>query len=619
MKTLRFDSPVEIQAAGDGSTKLPTFSILGYTGAPMNVAGFYTPVVIDLAGHRAAGSEIPALRDHDPNRIVGQADSIKIGADVRLAGTITGENADATEVVTQSRNGFKWRASVGADIVRREFLEAGKRAKVNGREVVGPILIARESILQEISFVAIGADGKTSANVTAKKGEDMSLSIEHSTDGASIATAERERVKAIMAACGPDQAEIQAKAIDGGWTIEATKAALYDRTSNADALGTLRGERPGGSFGVVRGRSSVEAVAPGGPDRIVAAAMLLGGHGETLARMPGGERLANSVPRPNGWADLCAMALRAEGLPVPHDRGEMIRAAFSTTSLPTVVGSTVQKIALDLFREATAGVLAVSRVIPATDFKGGKAIRLASAGKLEPIGRDGMIKYGSLGEDAYDYTIGTLARMYGVTRQDIINDDASILSDIPIVLGNESARTLNDIFSTALIAGSASFFSTGNKNYFSGSTTNLSVDSLSTAVKMLRTQVDGDGRIIGMTPAVLTVPAALEATGRQILSGMALSRDASKDNVSTANPWGDSNITLAVEPRLDADSTTAWYLFSNPMHGAVLLALLDGMLGAKVETSPAPFDQLGQQWRAYLDCGVKLAETRAVVKSKGAA
>jgi lambda family phage portal protein len=162
---------VEIVAAKgeDGAPKRPRFDIVGYTGAVMSLQGFFSPVVIDLAGLKAQGQEIPALFGHDAERIVGQTDSIQIGKDVRLTGTITGDNEDADEVVSQAKNGFKWRASVGASIDRREFLDAGKTTTVNGREVAGPIVIARESTLLEISFVSIPADSQTTADVAASR------------------------------------------------------------------------------------------------------------------------------------------------------------------------------------------------------------------------------------------------------------------------------------------------------------------------------------------------------------------------------------------------------------------------------------------------------------------
>ena len=174
---------VEIQAADpgeDGKPKRPTFNILGYTGAVMNVAGFYSPVIVDLSGLRAASQIIPALRDHESGRIVGQTSEVKIDAEgVRLAGVITGENADATEVVSQAKNGFRWQASIGASVDRREFLDAGKTAVVNGREVSGPLVIARNSTLKEISFVAIGADGQTTATLAASSSSQGLHSKEH--------------------------------------------------------------------------------------------------------------------------------------------------------------------------------------------------------------------------------------------------------------------------------------------------------------------------------------------------------------------------------------------------------------------------------------------------------
>lgn len=158
--------PVEIEAAS-AADKRPTFAMVGYTGAPMRIEGFYNPVIVDLAGLKYPSQQIPAYRGHDPDKLVGQTDTITVGKTLVLTGTITGDNEDAQEIVTQAKNGFKWQASIGADIVRREFLDAGKTATVNGREVTGPLLISRETMLGDMSFVPRGADTATSATVAA--------------------------------------------------------------------------------------------------------------------------------------------------------------------------------------------------------------------------------------------------------------------------------------------------------------------------------------------------------------------------------------------------------------------------------------------------------------------
>ena len=160
---------LDLEAKGaDGAVRRPTFAIKAYTGAVMPVAGFYSPVIVELSGLKSAREKLPILLDHDSSRIIGQTDGITIDASgVALTGSITGEDDSSTSVITHARNGFEWQASIGASIVRQEFLKTGEKAVVNGREVAGPLLIARESRLFETSFVAIGADPQTTASVAA--------------------------------------------------------------------------------------------------------------------------------------------------------------------------------------------------------------------------------------------------------------------------------------------------------------------------------------------------------------------------------------------------------------------------------------------------------------------
>lgn len=167
-----FTAPVELQnltAAEGQEKKLPTFDITAYTGVLMQVGQFYQPVVVELSGLKAARPETAVLLDHDPTQIVGQGKATIDAAGCRIAGQMTGGDDDVVckKVKSHAINGFKWQASIGATVTRREFLEAGKRQIVNGREVVGPCIIAREAILNEVSFVALGADGQTSAAVAA--------------------------------------------------------------------------------------------------------------------------------------------------------------------------------------------------------------------------------------------------------------------------------------------------------------------------------------------------------------------------------------------------------------------------------------------------------------------
>lgn len=141
-----------------------------YTGAPMILGGWYSPVVVDLSGLKVPRQTLPILREHDASRIVAHTDGVEVTASgVKVAGIMSGVGEAADEVRDLAANGFPWQASIGASVQRREFVEPGHVVNVNGRPVTGPIIVAREATLREISFVPIGADTATSAAVAAQQ------------------------------------------------------------------------------------------------------------------------------------------------------------------------------------------------------------------------------------------------------------------------------------------------------------------------------------------------------------------------------------------------------------------------------------------------------------------
>lgn len=621
MDVLTLTAPVELQAAAPDGSKPARISILAYSGGQMNVVGYGT-VAIELAG-LAMPDVVPLLGDHD-STLNGAAGS---GRPRIEGGRLFVEGTLATTVIAEhikqlSRDGVPLQASVGVQPADTAFLRSGESATVNGRTVKAGsrgITVVKAGHLREVSITPLGADPGTVVSIAARKDKSMSTDIENvETPVVDPVEAERERIRCIRAVCGqgdlrqdPAYVEelrsIEARAVDEGWDVEtARKAAVNALRASRPSLQGFGGRNGGRPLGTNR-------------DILAASCMLLGGHGAAIVKaFRDGERLANSVERPSGWPELCATALRMEGLDVPRDRQEMVRAAFSTTSLPHAVGSSVAKVALDVFVEMSANWLGIARIVNATDFKAGKAVRLAAASAFEPIPPGGEIKHGSLSEDAYDYQLGTYGKMFGIDRQTLINDDASILSDLPTVLGAEAARSISDLFFATLTAGASAFFTSGRGNLLEAGS-NLDVGSLGDMVKTLRTQTDADGRIIGFVPTVLLVPAALEQTARALLNSAMLQRDQSADSQPMGNPLSGLNLQLAVEPRLDASSEATYYLFSQPRHGAILVATLGGRLGPVVESMDQPANMLGIQWRAYMDYGVNLAEYRAAVKATGAA
>ena len=273
---MTFSSEVEIQAeaAVDGkATKQPTFKINAYNGGVMRLAGWFNPVIIDLAGMKAMSQTIPIFLDHESDRIIGQTSNVKIDAKgVNLEGAITGaaDDPDVKKVVGHSKGGFKWQASIGANPTRKEFLEPGKTATVNGQNVTGPLMIARESLLVETSFVAIGADITTSADIAAShtsakdtdmnfeawlkaKGVDISkqddatkavLKAAFDAEVARVAAAPAPATAAAPAAPAPVQAAAPTAPTDLDAILATARAENIRRTTIADMTAKVAREHP---------------------------------------------------------------------------------------------------------------------------------------------------------------------------------------------------------------------------------------------------------------------------------------------------------------------------------------------------------------------------------------
>lgn len=171
--------PLEFLAAeppAEGEApKLRNFRMQAYNGGPMKLSGFHWPVVVDLAGLNIGAKSRPILRDHDSTKIVGHSTGIQImeGQRIVVEGTASGAGEHAREVEATADNGFPWQASIGASADKIIFLDRGEKQTVNGKQITGPLYIARKANLKEVSFVALGADDSTSSQMTASaNGED---------------------------------------------------------------------------------------------------------------------------------------------------------------------------------------------------------------------------------------------------------------------------------------------------------------------------------------------------------------------------------------------------------------------------------------------------------------
>lgn len=602
--------PVHLQA-GDKST--PKFSMTAYTGGLMMVAGFDLPVVVDLDGLNIDRQSVPIRLEHQVGQGVGHTTDIQIvDGQLFAAGLVSRKTDWAKDVADSGKEGFPWQASIGAQVLDYQFVPESESVTANGQTFEGPCYHVTQSVLKEISFVESGADNQTSATITANQ---KGTSMPHT------ATQERKRIETIRATVdrfqsllpAEDLRQIEGNAIEAEWDTNETVETLLNRME----LHNLRNSRP--QAPVISGRQRISASAT---DVLSAAALMLYGH-HSVAEESFNEQTLQAAAdlRVNCALNLCSAALTLNMADVPNNQNDMIRASFSSGSLPLALSNSATKMLEKAYKAAPQTWRAVGAIRPTKNFHPHSAIRgVLKDGIYKPIGDGGEIKHANLAEEGMTYQSDTRGLMFSVTRKTIINDDLNLIFDLQYTLGINAARTVNKIFWETL-RNLQTFFSVAKKNYAEGATTALGIDSLSMAIKLLREQVDGDNNPVGTAPKVLVVPPYLEPTARAILASIEVNQTG--DNAPTANPWKNLNLELVVEPYLGAavgGSDNGWYLFGQKsITPAMLVSFLNGKDSPTVETTDVDFNKLGQQFRAYLDFGVDTGDCRGAIKMKGAA
>ena len=635
---------IEVEAAAEGERSLPRFRMVAYTGGAMRIAAWRHPVVIDLAGMEIPSQSRPIRFGHDPAAGVGHTDAIRVeGGQLIATGMISRDTSAAKEVVASSKNGFPWQASVGASVEEFEFVRENQKATVNGREFEGPVNIVRRATLGEISFVDLGADGGTSASIAAGKEKDIMDDAQTPAEGVETnagaevgteagspaagagasadelraqALAETERIGAIRRVCGGRFLEIEARAIREGW--DSTRCELE----------VLRAGRPRAPA-----IHSVEQVTS--PQILEAACLLtarLGGvenafDDQTLdaatKRFRGGIGLQELLLEA-AWANgYTGRNFRDSRQVLRHAFNPPIEAGFSAIDIGGILSNVANKFLLEGFFSVERAWRSVTAVRNVSDFKTVTSYRLIGKDQYELVAPGGELKHGTLGEESYTNKADTYGLMLSIDRRDIINDDLGAITAVPRKLGRGSGLKINDVFWTTFLDNGA-FFTAGNKNYLSGADTALSIDGLTKAEVTFMDQVDGDGKPIGVMPALLLVPTALSAIGTQLFKSVELRDTTASTKYPVSNPH-QGKFRAEVSRYLSngqytGNSAKAWYLLADPSDLPVIeVAFLNGQESPTIETAEADFNKLGVQMRGYHDFGVALQDPRGGVKSKGEA
>lgn len=303
-----------------------------------------------------------------------------------------------------------------------------------------------------------------------------------------------------------------------------------------------------------------------------------------------------------------ALELAGQRLGTSVSRSEIISRSLHTTSdFPVMLGTAVGRVLHGGYTDAPVVLKEIARLANLPDFREKSVIRLGSAPSLELVNEHGEFKSGTISETSNSWRLATYGRIVGLTRQAMVNDDLGGFSEMLRRFGQAAARREADelvsaLLSPQLVDGRAVFDAPRNSQI----TDKLSQGGLGAAVKALRIQTDLDGGLMLQEPAWLLVPAALEMLARQLLAGFSPAKS------GDVQPYA---LNLLVEPRLDAASTTGWYLVAGNQ-AALEYGYLDGNEGIQTMQREG-FEIDGLEIKARLDFGCGWSAPTGWVKSTG--
>jgi hypothetical protein len=663
--------------------KVRAFSMTAYTGGQMTVAGYYWPVVVDLAGMTVRSQTRPILYSHDAAQIVGHSEKISVTAQtIKVSGKVSGISAAASEVTALGDNGFPWQASIGAEVQQLEFVDRGNTVKVNGRNVSGPVYVARRTSLREISFAALGADDNTTASIAASLSPQEHRSMEFSQwlsangfDAQSLTGTQLDILQSAFEATGADlpdndsddsdeeptkSAKPVAAAVDTESIqkqVREIQAAEADRTSSIKLVCAKYGissaridgkevtslEAHAIREGWSAEKTELEALRASRPK--VPAIHVAEDFSSNLgvlecavartARLPNreksfDEKTLEAADRQYksgvGLQRLLIMAASASGFnvqqgPLTNVTRDFLRAAFSMHEVINILSNTGNKMLLESFNAVESVWRNIGTVNSVNDFKTKTSYRLVDDAKFDKVGPDGRLRHALFEEESFTNRAETYGKILQLNRQDIINDDLGALTSRAQKIGRGAALRLNEVFWLEFNTNST-FFTTARKNYFEGAATNLQFSSLQTAEQMFMDQTDPKGNPLAVMPSMLLVPTSLAVTAKELFASQNIVTGSTGKNMATNVFAGmyRPEVSAYVGNTAFGGTQTSWYLLANPNDlPTIEVVFLNGQQTPIIEEAEADFDMLGIAMRGYFDFGVAKQDWRGGVRSKGAA
>ncbi len=574
-------------------------------------------------------------------------------------GEMTGRayfSAEAESVWTKVREGHLTDFSIGYRVDETEWIPAGKREVIGGREFSGPVQVVTKWTPRELSAVPIGADQEATARSehnnnqeeyvmdekirTALEGmglpktatdEEAILflgTLRHDSPPVDEGKRDEELEKARKEATGAGLTRIKEidKLCGEAGLPDMARELILEGVSLQDAQRKVMDELIKRAKDKTPGTNGLE-VGTDEKDKFRAAANdgLILRAGYRLDTPAAGASDLRGLTLP----EMARECLRMAGQPHRGNVKDMTARAMTSSDFPYILANLATKSMQEAWATAqeTWGTWCSTGSV--ADFKTYYDQAMSEHDDLELVPDAGEIPYGSFSEKKPEtYQAAQYSKKFRITRVMIVNDDLNALTEMPARRAEAAARKVGDVAyavltTNAAMADTEKLFSAAHSNQaVSALMAEPGVTNIAAGILAMGTHKDIKGlRRLNIRPEYFIAPKALEGVAEVFFRSEKFSDHSTVATDSSfasnrVNPYSGSYFTRVYEPRLDDAETATWYL-AGPKGKTVKVVFLNGVQAPILEVNQPGFSIEGLEYLVSIDCGAYAVDYRGLYKNEG--
>ena len=350
------------------------------------------------------------------------------------------------------------------------------------------------------------------------------------------------------------------------------------------------------------------------------------GMANALASRAGIEGLeADNSYRGMSLPEMARMALTERGVSAyGMDRLEMIGMAFThgSSDFGNILTDVANKALLQGVEAAKETFQLWTKKGNLSDFKLTNRVALDGFPTLDEVPEGGGYKQANVNDRGETIKLATYGKLFGISRQTIINDDLQAFTEIPNMMARAAMRTIGNLVYALLMNNPTmkdgkELFHKDHANL--GDAAALSMAALDAAATVMAMQTDSAGSALNVEPKYLLVGRADKGLANTLMESEK-NPDAEGSNAPNivrgmCEVIADARIDHAAKK---AKEPLPWFLAADQMMGTIEVAYLDGNENPTLEQKDG-WSIDGTMFKVRHDAGVSALSSRTLYANPGPA